>query len=712
MSTPHSSYWLGKYWQLHFPRVGTPEYAMRMSSLRRSVADFVKIVTKKDIPVKFSSGQQSYTDGNAVVISAVTDPAEIDVMVGLALHEASHVLLSQDLFRFLQGTWAGYILPATMNQKNRANSGSNTIKSMSDLVGPVMTVIDGRFPGGFIPVARERMMFEMVTGFMGLMYNFLEDRVIDLWMYDNIGGYRPYYDALYDKYFLSSEIDRGFANPQMSIPMMQSYEFHIINMMNPNANPKALPGLEKIHRLIDLKNIRRLDDKRWTLPTSEMLLLSRDVAMEVFQYVLLDGATQTSQSQSGQGSPSESNDSDESDDELENLDGAGAGSSGSDSNDSGKSKEIEELRVDEDGNVTADGKKITPGKSKNGKAKPMTVKDSEENRKALEKILQKQKDFITGKDQDKNSLDAYSQSVMDQLEASRAVAMNVGEEINIKANTILYREVSETTVKSSLFPFGGQGVSIGTKNAVTSGWRMGDLLAHRIRVLQDEYAMKFSRQLHGKLDKKRVNALGYGADSVFANDHIVRMQPVFVHLTIDASGSMSGERWNNAIKLATALARASAKIRTMDVVISIRAGTHGNTIGIAVVYDSRRDDVSKIKKVFPHLHTSGSTPEGLAYEALMKEFILTEKNARKFFINISDGEPAFSNYYGESAVRHTRNQVNKIRRNGAKVLSYFVGNSGAHDFRAMYGKDAAFISADSILDIARTLNRLFLQDDE
>ena len=49
---------------------------------------------KDTIPVVFSSGQDSYTDGTKVVISAKLDEKVFDSTVGLALHEGSHIALT------------------------------------------------------------------------------------------------------------------------------------------------------------------------------------------------------------------------------------------------------------------------------------------------------------------------------------------------------------------------------------------------------------------------------------------------------------------------------------------------------------------------------------------------------------------------------------------------------------------------------------------
>jgi hypothetical protein len=71
----------------------------KLSATRRAIANFVQIVTQKNIPVTFASKSESKTDGKNVILSADVDD-NFDVSVGLALHEGSHILLSD--FKLLE----------------------------------------------------------------------------------------------------------------------------------------------------------------------------------------------------------------------------------------------------------------------------------------------------------------------------------------------------------------------------------------------------------------------------------------------------------------------------------------------------------------------------------------------------------------------------------------------------------------------------------
>ena len=73
----------------------------KLASSKRAISNFVNIVTNESIPVKFKERGDSYTDGKSVVIgSRITEPKDFDVAVGLALHEGSHIKLSD--FKLLQ----------------------------------------------------------------------------------------------------------------------------------------------------------------------------------------------------------------------------------------------------------------------------------------------------------------------------------------------------------------------------------------------------------------------------------------------------------------------------------------------------------------------------------------------------------------------------------------------------------------------------------
>ena len=67
---------------------------VKLSGYRRAIGNFVRIVTGQPIPVRFTEAGDSYTDGESVTISASLKDKDFDPAVGLALHEGSHIKLT------------------------------------------------------------------------------------------------------------------------------------------------------------------------------------------------------------------------------------------------------------------------------------------------------------------------------------------------------------------------------------------------------------------------------------------------------------------------------------------------------------------------------------------------------------------------------------------------------------------------------------------
>ena len=88
--TGHSSYWLGDNYE-HEDINRTD--ILELLKYRNAISNFVTIAAGRDIPVNFHA-RDSFTDGKTVTISSKLDYNGFDTTVGLALHEGSHILLT------------------------------------------------------------------------------------------------------------------------------------------------------------------------------------------------------------------------------------------------------------------------------------------------------------------------------------------------------------------------------------------------------------------------------------------------------------------------------------------------------------------------------------------------------------------------------------------------------------------------------------------
>jgi hypothetical protein len=205
-----AAYWMGLR---HFD----DEDPIFLAQIQRGITNFVKILTGKDIPVQYATSGDSMTDGEIVYIASNIKEDNIDYTVGLALHEASHVLLTD--FEYL-------------NKEK----------------GTILKRVYG------VPEEDHNNVFTLV--------NFIEDKRIDDFVYRSAPGYQFYYEELYRKSFYNKIVDDNLQTDNFITPTWDAYFFRIINIFNRNSDLTKLPGLKEVYELIDIKNINRLQSTR------------------------------------------------------------------------------------------------------------------------------------------------------------------------------------------------------------------------------------------------------------------------------------------------------------------------------------------------------------------------------------------------------------------------------------------------------------------
>jgi len=660
---------------------------LRLSAHRRAIGNFVNILTNKNIPVKFYKKGESYTNGKYVVLSAEVKPDKFDVAVGLALHEASHINLTNF------DTFSIYSVPQNVRELFESKNVYN---------GEVWNLIKN-------------------------LTNWIEDRRIDQYIFNTCPGYRDYYRALYDEFFNDKVIDKGIISDEFTDENIESYMFRIINLTNPNTKLNKLKGLAKIYSLVQLKNIDRLKS------TSDSLLVAEQIA-EIIGLAIdplpqsqpkpqdggqgeqdKDGEPQQTDGNGGQGDSDVNEDVDNDASNDEQSPSTGGGSMKNQPNMNG-------TESDEESNSEADGDKDDA----NGNGK-QTLADNV--KKQLNKKIQNQKDFINNQIK-KKGISKKDEQLLDSVEKSGTEMVSVGGEVQSNGTflkgtqCIVSKRMTEGLMQDRDFPFADwykgwndtEGKFHGyNESTLRKGIQLGTLLGKRLAIRSEERVTDNPRQKSGKIDRRLIAGLGYDYVNVFSTKDVDKFKKANLHISLDGSGSMSGGTWDKALTTTIAICKAASMVSNLDVQVTIR-GIWGKKAYICQAYDSRVDKFDKVKRLFPALHANGTTPEGLCYEATMKQFVPTTKDVDSYFLNICDGEPNFSedgtNYYGDVALQHTRKMVKKIKEQGVRVMAYYVSDydheSSKRKFKTMYGEDSRFININDIIPITKTLNELFL----
>jgi hypothetical protein len=691
------------YTTLYTPKQDKSKNLYKMAAHRRAIANFVSIVTGKNIPVKFNTKGNSYTDGTTVVISSkVAEPNEFDPAVGLALHEGSHIKLSN------------FTLLADM------------YKSIEKVVGPAKLK-------EWLETANKKGVSDVIYTVKDIL-NWVEDRRIDQFIFDGAPGYRDYYRSMYDKYFNDPAIDKGMTSTEMSNETMDSYMFRLINLHSKFSRANALKGLSEITKIAKLSDINRLKS------TDDALV----VACDIFDVILrcIDAAQQAEENKAngqkqkgkGQGSPQAGEGEQEAgEDDIEVEVGEDGGSDGMDDEGEDFDEAGGDNEVAEEGKgVMGKIKVMLGGKGKNGK--PAEGKLSQRQLEILKKKIEKQKEFLRG-DVKKGSVSSSENKSLDTIDQSGTELKTVGQElangvvITKGIECIVVKKMNQSLLESSDFPLadlrynskaGEHQNHVQCASEVLEGIRLGTILGKKLQVRSESRETIFNRQLVGRMDKRMISSLGFGNEHVFFTKEIDAYKKANLHISVDASGSMSGTKWRKTMTNVVALAKAVDMISNLEIQISFRT-TSGELPYIVVAYDSRIDKFIKVKTLFQYLRPGGTTPEGLAFEGVMKQMVGSTTDVDSYFLNISDGEPYFHgkgyNYQGYYASKHTKKMVDKIQSMGIKVLSYFVSEySGDVDatsgsgkvFKDCYGKAASYINVTNVNEVTRTMNGLFM----
>ena len=650
----YSSFWLDNGWDNNTSIFDEDEPKRKgvdlvaLASYRRAISNFVSIVTgESDIKVTFNTHGDSYTDGKAVTISAKLDDKLFDSTVGLALHEGSHIKLSD--FDFL---------------KQLSQNIPKEYYNKSKVFGWDEWDVDAKIKN---------------------LLNYVEDRRIDYFVFSNSPGYKGYYHSMYDKYFHSKIIDKALQSDEYTDLNWESYMFRILNLTNTNSDLDALSGLREIKSLI-FGNVKKLKS------TAEAF----DIALKVYDIIVknIDVKIEnpTEKPEEGNGNESiEAGDSDE--------------TKGGESTESGESKGKIEL---------------TPAQ-----------------KRQLENAIRKQDKFMKN-DIQKKKLSKKDKASMDSVEAAGMSYVDVAKDVTDSyygkkspTKVLMVKKFNKALAESdtiSMISNPNWRWSEEYRECINKGMVMGTILGRKLQVRGESRDTKWSRKDNGRIDKRLIAELGFGNSRVFQTTFVEQYSDAFLHISVDASGSMGGDKWTNTQTAVVAIAKACSMINNVDLVISYRSTQTSRTSRYSrggksyplmlIAYDSRTDKISKIRNLFHLLRPSGTTPEGLCFEAIMKEIEPSATDRDSYFLNFSDGMPMFTNddidYNWDTAINHTAKMVKEIKKRGVKVLSYFIGDGWERDrststFTKMYGTDAEFIDVTSVLPVAKTMNKKFLQ---
>ena len=508
-----------------------------LAGYRRAIGNFVNIVTNRsDIKVRYQQNGDSYTDGKTVTIGSKIDEKNFDHVVGLALHEGSHILLSD--FNFLR--------------QLRPNTPKELIMMGEDL--------------GFTE--------GQVIGHLKNMLNYVEDRRIDYYVFTSSPGYKGYYHAMYNKYFHSPAITRALKNNTFGDkPTFDNYMNRIINFTNEHSDLNALPELKNIYRTIFSQ-----------VKTMTTMAQAFDVAVDVLNIVY------------------NNMDPIPADSDMEQVGEDGQGQGQGDGQGQSKSDMMNQAAQQlADGDYhgyqqTMDDIKNTDWTQVKADLANQPISDKEsgfsdltpQQEKTLNNALKRQKEFMSGDQKKVGRLTKKDARVVQSMEESGVTNQPVGGDVeqsswrqassNYSSTTqcLFVKKITQQMIDDDVFPslltnggyYGGR-----TLPSIVAGKRLGTMLGKKLQVRSESRTLKNSRLDSGRIDKRLIAELGFGNSKVFSTTFVEQYNDAILHISVDASGSMGGDKWTNTMTAVVAICKAASMISGLDVVVSFRT-TH------------------------------------------------------------------------------------------------------------------------------------------
>ena len=689
---------------------------LKMAQYQRAIANFVKIVARKDIPVKFHSGDQSYTDGQSVVISANVNDKTFDPTAGLALHESSHILLTD--FNASKKYFSHY---------TRSQLPLESWINTSAISHPaVKVVIMACMP--YAASKNFQLSNSLTVANLFELANWIEDRRIDNEIFKMAPGYKTYYHALYEKYYLSKEVTVALKSGDYRDEDVKSYLFRFKALLNPASDPKALKGLRTLINLLDIHNISRLQN------TEDAIKLALTVGDVIVKYV---DEAQSKGNGPGQGS----NDSSQSDDDKKSQPKSQNDEHGDDESDTEFGDDVsEDDNLDMPGDGDMDAEDSTPALPR------LSNRELSKAEKAMQEI-----DKLLSGDVKKTKANKEVSKVVDTIAGSNEFNVDT---VDFHGNKIPVMKLylSERALRSSAFPIvndimdgtardyqiKGKHYSIPPtstwssrlkdhQKVIENGLNLGSQLGRKLKVRDQVRDTKYTRLKSGKIDGRILYQAGFDATNIFHHINLDKYIPSVIDISIDASSSMSGKNWLNTQTAVLAIAKACSMIQNVRVKISYRYECSVSTSGrrsrssdalvLVDVYDSKRDKLQHLINCILGLIPINTTPDSLITRYQLNKKLITPGSAElnSYFINFSDGGPGchVANYGGRAAHEHIMKCRKEIESLNVKVLSYLIATqdtgSTASQFKTDWGKEnSKIISVTDVVALANTMNEMFL----
>ena len=214
-----------------------------------------------------------------------------------------------------------------------------------------------------------------------------------------------------------------------------------------------------------------------------------------------------------------------------------------------------------------------------------------------------------------------------------------------------------------------------------------------------------SRQLHGRLDSRTVwRNDARGQVDIFKERRLPSPTKVDVHILVDSSGSMHGERICRAQDMAATLVEAFKRIPT----VSLHVWQHNAMGAVTNVYKVYFPGSGPKGLTEMLMHIGGGNADGFALDAIGQRGLSAKRpDTKTLVIVVSDGLPSVAGHGATGDILdHSTLVTQELNRKGVQVMAVAIaGDKRAHE--RMYGKDNTVAFTGDWAKLARDFGGVF-----
>jgi len=214
----------------------------------------------------------------------------------------------------------------------------------------------------------------------------------------------------------------------------------------------------------------------------------------------------------------------------------------------------------------------------------------------------------------------------------------------------------------------------------------GEALANQIRcklqiMTRDryEYGKKKGKLNSSSLYRVGMKSAGGLNERLFKRKIVNKQLDCAIQILIDASGSMSGKKYDNAVGSAIILNKVLSNVLQIPVeILAFTDRRKGHTMFTIKEFDSKIGDINIAHSMSSVAYSLLDNVDG---ESLVYGYtrIAKRKEKRKMIIVLSDGYPCGGHYRGDID-QYTKDVINSIEKTNVELLGIGLCHSGVADY--------------------------------